>query len=154
MVVSLLNFIWRTLKFLHQNFGVLRNLRRSWWWIWNLLHNVFHSIRTMLALVHLFNYDGSPLLSSVRTFISWVTGYSLVARGAGLSLLISFMLLFGFNFCLFPFLSLFLLGMLSDLRLILCYKAVLDLSIVGSWTTISSHWFVTAVIYVLSWCKI
>ena len=154
MIISLLDFIWWALKLLHQNFGVLRNLRCSWWWIWNLLHNVFHSIRTMLALVHLFNYDGSPLLSSVRTFVSWVACYSLVTRGAGLSLLISFMLLFSFYFCLFPFLNLFLLGMLSNLWLVLCNQTVLDLSIIGSWTTIGSHRFVTAVIYVLSWSKI
>ena len=154
MIICLLDFIWGALKLLHQNFGVLRNLRCSWWWIWNLLHNVFHSIRTMLALVHLLNYDGSPLLSSVRTFVSWVACYSLVTRGAGLSLLISFMLLFSFYFCLFPFLNLFLLGMLSNLWLVLCNQTVLDLSIIGSWTTIGSHRFVTAVIYVLSWSKI
>ena len=154
MVVSLLNFIWRTLKFLHQNFGVLRNLWGSWWRVLHLSQNVLNIISSMLSLIYLLNDDGSSLLPSVRAFISWVACHCLVTRRTDLRLLFSFLLFFSLNFCLFSLYVLLLFSMIFNLLLILCDQAILNLSVISSWTAICSHRLIATMVDVLCGSKI
>ena len=154
MVVSLLNFIWRTLKFLHQNFGVLRNLWGSWWRVLHLSQNVLNIISSMLSLIYLLNDDGSSLLPSVRAFISWVACHCLVTRRTDLRLLFSFLLFFSLNFCLFSLYVLLLFSMIFNLLLILCDQAILNLSVISSWTAICSHRLITTMVDVLCGSKV
>ena len=154
MIIGLLDFIWRALKFLHQNFGVLRNLWSSWWRILHLSQNVLNIISTMLSLIYLLNDDGSSLLPSVRAFIPWVACHGLVTRRTDLRLLISFLLFFILKFCLFSLYVLLLFSMILNLLLILCDQVVLNLSVISPRTTICSHWLIATVVYVLCGSKI
>ena len=154
MIIGLFDFIWRALKFLHQNFGVLRNLRSSRWRILHLSQNVLNIISTMLSLIYLLNDDGSSLLPSVRAFIPWVACHRLVTRRTDLCLLVSFLLFFILKFFLFSFYVLLLFSMIINLLLILWDQAILNLSVISPWTTICSHWLITTVVYVLCGSKI